>query len=136
VPLPESPKGKASEAVSDPTGAGDQEDRVQAWIGGVVVAEAAEEKLVRIEGNPYFPPAAVNWDLFDDSATAYTCPWKGAAQYWTITTPGGVHADVAWSYPSPLPTAIDHVGLAFGGYVAFDPIQVVLLESRGDMGLL
>jgi uncharacterized protein (DUF427 family) len=109
---------------------------VQAWIGDTVVAEADEEQLVRIEGNLYFPPTAVRWDLVDDSATPYTCPWKGAAQYWNVTTPAGTHADAAWSYPSPLPTAIDHVGIDFGGYVAFDPVQVVLLESRADMGLV
>jgi uncharacterized protein (DUF427 family) len=109
---------------------------VQAWIGETVVAEADEEHLVRIEGNLYFPPDAVRWNLFDDSATPYTCPWKGAARYWTVTTPAGVHTDAAWGYPSPLPTAIDHVGFDFSGYVAFDPIQVVLLESRRDTGLV
>ncbi|MDF1604089.1 DUF427 domain-containing protein [Nocardioides sp. YIM 152315] len=109
---------------------------MQAWIGETVVAEADEEQLVRIEGHLYFPPDAVRWSLFDDSATPYTCPWKGAARYWTVTTRAGVHTDAAWGYPSPLSTAIDHVGFDFSGYVAFDPIQVVLLESRRDTGLV
>jgi uncharacterized protein (DUF427 family) len=109
---------------------------VQAWIGDTIVAEADEEQLVQIEGNLYFPPTAIKSDLFDDSSTTYTCPWKGAAQYWTVITPSGAHADAAWSYPALRPTAIDHVGLDFSGYVAFDPVQVVLLGSRGDVGAL
>ena len=108
---------------------------MQAWIGETLVAEADEEQLVRIEGNLYFPPDTVRWSLFENSATGYTCPWKGAALYWTITTPAGVHGDAAWGYPSPLPTAIAHVGFDFSGYVAFDPIQVAFLESRRDTGL-
>jgi uncharacterized protein (DUF427 family) len=109
---------------------------VQAWIGETVVAEADEDQLVQIEGNLYFPPDSVRWEFLEDSSTPYVCPWKGAAQYWNAVTPAGAHADAAWSYPSLWPTAIERVGIDFSGYVAFDPVQVTLLESRIDMGLL
>ena len=109
---------------------------MQVYIGETVVAEAAENQLVQIEGNLYFPPDAINWALFQDSSTPYTCPWKGEAAYWTVRTPAESHVDVAWSYPTPAATAIEHVGRDFSGYVAFDRVQVQLLESRTDLGIL
>lgn len=106
---------------------------MQAFIGEIVVADAPTDRLVQIEGNLYFPPNAVRWEHLEDSPTPYTCPWKGKAQYWTAHTPTGKHANVAWSYPSLFPSAIERVGVDFSGYIAFDTIQVRLLESREDM---
>lgn len=94
---------------------------MRATIDGTVVAEAAESDLVRIEGNWYFPPAAVTEGALRESPTAYTCPWKGAAQYWHVVTPGGTTTDGAWSYPRLFPSAVERVGTDFAGYVAFSP---------------
>ena len=106
---------------------------MQALIGETVVAEVAEDELVQIEGNLYFPPESVRWEFFEDSSMPYTCLWKGRAQYWSARTPDGAHADAAWSYPSPRPSAVERVGVEFSGFVAFDPVQVTFLESRTDM---
>ena len=106
---------------------------MQAFIGETVVADAAEEHLVQIEGNLYFPPTSVRWEHLEDSSTPYTCPWKGKAQYWNAHTVTGQHFNVAWSYPSPITSAVERVGVDFSGYIAFDTIQVRLLESREDM---
>lgn len=59
---------------------------MRATVNGTVVAEAPESELVRIEGNWYFPPSAVVDGALAKSPTAYTCPWKGAAQYWDVVT--------------------------------------------------
>lgn len=109
---------------------------MQALIGETVVAETAEDRLVQIEGNLYFPPDSVRWEFFEDSSTPYTCPWKGAAQYWNARTPAGAYSDAAWSYPTLRPSAVERVGVDFAGYVAFDRVQVTFLESRADMEML
>ena len=92
---------------------------------GTVIAEAPESELITIEGNWYFPPSSVNSDLLVESATPYTCPWKGAAQYWNVSLDGAELTDGAWSYPDLRPGAVDRVGTDFAGYVAFDRKVVV-----------
>ncbi|WP_129339670.1 DUF427 domain-containing protein [Cellulomonas endophytica] len=90
-----------------------------AMLNGTVLAEASEEDVLHIEGNVYFPPAAVRTELLEASATPYTCPWKGECQYWDVRAGGTTLHDRAWSYPHPYPSASDRVGRDFSGYVAF-----------------
>jgi len=92
---------------------------MKAVVGDTVIAEAPEEDLIKIEGNWYFPPASVNRALLTESATPYTCPWKGECQYFTVEVDGQKLQDRAWSYPTPYPTAFDRVGKDFSNYVAF-----------------
>lgn len=94
---------------------------MRAIVNDTVLAEAAESELVRIEGNWYFPPSAVAPGVLTESTTAYTCPWKGPAQYWDVVTPSGTTEDGAWSYPRLFPTAVQRVGTDFAGWVAFSP---------------
>ena len=94
---------------------------MRATVNGTVIAEAPESDLVRIEGNWYFPPSAVVEGALAESSTPYTCPWKGAAQYWDVVTPSGTTSDGAWSYPDLKPSAVERVGTDFAGYVAFSP---------------
>lgn len=99
---------------------------MKASIDGVVVAEAPDADLISIEGNYYFPPSALKPEHFSDSATPYTCPWKGEAQYHDVSTGGSNHHDAAWSYPEPYPSSLDIVGRDYSGYVAFDKAQVTI----------
>jgi uncharacterized protein (DUF427 family) len=92
---------------------------MRALLGTTVLAEAPESELIKIEGNWYFPPSSLNRERFVVTDTQYHCPWKGDAQYWGVTDGGEVKSDVAWSYPTPYPTAFDRVGKDFSGYVAF-----------------
>ncbi|HEV7870831.1 MAG TPA: DUF427 domain-containing protein [Modestobacter sp.] len=94
---------------------------MRASIDGTVIAEAAEDELIRIEGNWYFPPSAVTPGALAESPTPYTCPWKGACQYYDVITPGGTTSDGAWAYPRLYPSAVERVGRDFAGYVAFSP---------------
>ena len=94
---------------------------MKAVIDGTVIAEAPKEDLISIEGNWYFPPSSLVGSPLTDSPTPYTCPWKGAAQYWDVVTPGGTTKDGAWSYPDLKPSAVERVGRDFAGYVAFSP---------------
>lgn len=77
-----------------------------------IIAESNETIL--IEGNHYFPPAALTNDNFISSDTHTTCPWKGQASYFSIEVNGEINKDAAWYYPEPKPAA-----RAIKGYIAF-----------------
>jgi uncharacterized protein (DUF427 family) len=98
---------------------------MKARVGDVVIADAADEDLVRIEGNWYFPPASIVEGALTQSPTPYTCPWKGQAQYFNVVVDGEEKPDLAWSYPHPYESAFEKVGTDFSGYVAFDPAVTV-----------
>lgn len=99
---------------------------MKALIKTQLVASAPDEDIATIEGNPYFPPSSVPDGTLSKSDTAYTCPWKGAAQYWDVTTPDGTFHDAAWSYPELYAGAEAKAGYAFAGFLAFDKRQVAL----------
>ncbi len=65
----------------------------------LILAESND--TIVIEGNHYFPPAAVNRDYLRKSDTHTTCPWKGQASYYTIFIGDKVETDAAWYYPEP-----------------------------------
>ncbi|HWM35464.1 MAG TPA: DUF427 domain-containing protein [Pseudolysinimonas sp.] len=90
-----------------------------ATLNGIVLAEADEADVLHIEGNVYFPPSSVKKEFLVESATPYTCPWKGECQYFSVKAGDDLLQDRAWSYPHPYPTAFDRVGADFSDYVAF-----------------
>jgi len=92
---------------------------MKAVLNDTVIAEAPEEDLIRIEGNWYFPPASVKSEYLVESATPYTCPWKGECQYFSVKSDDGLLQDRAWSYPTPYPSSFDRVGKDYSNYVAF-----------------
>lgn len=92
---------------------------MQALWNGQVVAEADKDDLIYIEGNWYFPPSSVNFELLQQSATPYTCPWKGICQYYHVSDGTATSHDNAWTYPDPFPTAFQRLHKDIGGYVAF-----------------
>ena len=81
---------------------------VQARWNGAVIAES--DDTVVVEGNHYFPRAAVDASLLSDSATTSFCPWKGIARYHHVTVGGQVNEDAAWYYPDPKEAASAIVG--------------------------
>ena len=68
------------------------------WKGEVL---AESDETVVVEGNHYFPADSVRAELFEDSATHTTCPWKGVASYYDVVVNEEVNADAAWYYPEP-----------------------------------
>jgi uncharacterized protein (DUF427 family) len=101
---------------------------MKAVVGETVVAEAANEAVVSVEGNAYFPQDSVVAGVLRDSPTPYTCPWKGRAQYHDVVVGGTVRRDGAWSYPDIKESAAARVGRDFSNYVAFD-VRQVRIES-------
>ena len=88
---------------------------LQAVWNGVVLAES--DQTVKVEGNHYFPPGALNREYFTPSRTTTVCPWKGTASYYDVTVNGRTNRDAAWYYPEPRPAAghiRDHVAFWHG----------------------
>ncbi len=99
---------------------------MKAVWNGQVIAEADKDDLIYIEQNWYFPPSSVKQEYLRKSPTPYTCPWKGECQYFDVGEDDNWSHDNAWSYPNPLPTAIERVHADFSSYVAFwRDVQVV-----------
>ena len=84
-----------------------------------VIAEAAKEDLIYIEGNWYFPPTSVKKEFLRESDTPYTCPWKGVCQYFDVGRGDDWSKDSAFAYPEPNESAIKRVKKDFSNYVAF-----------------
>jgi uncharacterized protein (DUF427 family) len=75
-------------------------------IDGVTVAESNSPRLLFETGLPvryYLPKTHVRMDLLVPTETVSNCPYKGRAQYWSLSVGDSVHEDVAWSYRTPLP---------------------------------
>jgi uncharacterized protein (DUF427 family) len=105
---------------------------VQVEIGGTVVADTRSPVLLFETGLPtryYIPREDVRFDLLTPSGLHTGCPYKGTADYWSWSGGGEakVPANVAWSYPEPLPAA----GAA-AGHVAFynEAVDIVVDGER------
>ncbi|MBN8488691.1 MAG: DUF427 domain-containing protein [Burkholderiales bacterium] len=70
-----------------------------------VIAESDDTVLV--EGNHYFPAAAVNPQYLLSSNTRTMCSWKGEARYMTVFVDGDALSDAAWTYPEPKEAAAE-----------------------------
>ena len=75
---------------------------------------AASDDTVVVEGNHYFPAAALDRTFFRESQTTSVCPWKGTASYYDVVVGDDVNRDAAWYYPEPKPAAAE-----IDGRVAF-----------------
>ena len=68
------------------------------WNGAVI---AESDQCIVVEGNQYFPPAAVRREHLRESSTHTVCPWKGTASYYDVVVDGKINKDAAWFYPQP-----------------------------------
>ncbi len=74
------------------------------WNGAVI---ARSDDTVVVEGNHYFPRAAVDAAVLKPSATTSVCGWKGTASYHSIEVGGKTNTDAAWYYPEPKSAAAE-----------------------------
>ena len=72
------------------------------WNGAVL---AESDDIVTVEGNAYFPEAALRREHFIPSDTTTVCPWKGTANHYSIRVDGQTNPDAAWYYAKPKPAA-------------------------------
>jgi uncharacterized protein (DUF427 family) len=90
---------------------------VRVEVDGATIAESAKPTLLFETGLParyYLPKAHVRLDLLTATDTVSHCPYKGQAEYWSVWVGDTVHADLAWSYRTPLPE-----GQKIAGLIAF-----------------
>ncbi len=73
------------------------------WNGAVI---AASDACVVVEGNQYFPAAAVHAENLRPSTRTSVCPWKGTARYYDVVVGDAVNKDAAWYYPEPKDAAM------------------------------
>lgn len=85
-----------------------------------VIAES--DDTVMVEGNHYFPEAALNRSFVTFSNHKTRCAWKGEANYYSLIVGGELNADAIWYYPDPTPAAANIKGrVAFWKGVAVVP---------------
>ena len=76
---------------------------MKALWNGVVLAES--DDVVVLEGNHYFPEAALRREHVTFSNHRTRCPWKGEARYMSLLVAGELNPDAVWTYPDPSPEA-------------------------------
>lgn len=81
------------------------------WNGAVI---ADSDDTVLVEGNVYFPEAALDRRFVVASNHRSTCAWKGEAHYYSLLVDGDLNPDAVWYYPAPFEAAA-----AIMGRVAF-----------------
>jgi uncharacterized protein (DUF427 family) len=97
---------------------------VRVDVDGVTVAESRKPTLLFETGLPtryYVPKTDVRMDLLTPNTTSSHCPYKGQADYWSLSLGETPVQDVAWSYRTPLPESQKIAGL-----VCFYPEKVDL----------
>ena len=98
-----------------------------ATVNGTRVAESRDALVVDETGYErviYFPGRDVRTELFDESDSRTTCPFKGEAHYFAADV-GGKKEDIAWFYPA----VYDEVA-TIAGYVAFYTDRVTLRSGN------
>jgi uncharacterized protein (DUF427 family) len=87
---------------------------VRIEIDGVTIAESTSPRLLFETGLParyYLPKPHVRMELLEPTASVSHCPYKGQAEWWSVRAGDGLHEDLAWSYPTPLPESEKIAGL-------------------------
>jgi uncharacterized protein (DUF427 family) len=87
---------------------------VRVEVDDVTIAESPKPTLLFETGLPvryYLPKTHVRMDRLTPTETESHCPYKGQAEYWSVRVSDTDHADLAWSYRTPLPESQKIAGL-------------------------
>ena len=87
---------------------------IEVQVDGVTVADSTNARLLFETGLPvryYLPKTDVRMDLLASTTTQTHCPYKGTAEYWSVTIDGEKHGDIVWGYRTPLPESAGIAGL-------------------------
>ncbi len=63
---------------------------------------AQSDDTVVVEGNHYFPQAALDRRFVVGSNHRSTCAWKGEASYYSLLVDGDLNPEAVWYYPKPM----------------------------------
>ncbi|MBA2721622.1 MAG: DUF427 domain-containing protein [Methylibium sp.] len=81
---------------------------MKAIWNGVTVAES--DDTVVVEGNHYFPEAALKREYVASSNHHTMCSWKGEASYHSLLVDGNLNPDAVWYYAEPKEAAAEIKG--------------------------
>ncbi|MFC0528818.1 DUF427 domain-containing protein [Phytohabitans kaempferiae] len=87
---------------------------VRVEVDGVTVAESTRPHVLFETGLPpryYLPMTDVRLDLLRRTSTVSHCPYKGKAEYWSVSAGDTIRDDVVWTYRTPLPESAKIAGL-------------------------
>jgi uncharacterized protein (DUF427 family) len=87
---------------------------VEVAIDGTKVADSARPVLLFETGLPvrfYLPKTDVRLDLLTPATTTTRCPYKGTAEYYSVTIDGTTYEDIIWWYRHPVPESAGIAGL-------------------------
>lgn len=90
---------------------------VEVVIDGVKVADTHQPRLLFETGLPtryYIPKTDVRMDLLTPAERVTHCPYKGAANYYSVMIDGTEHDNLVWWYPNPVAESI-----RIAGYLCF-----------------
>jgi uncharacterized protein (DUF427 family) len=102
------------------------EKRVRVGFAGRTVADSNRALVLSEAGYKpvfYIPRADADMTLLMRSAHASHCPYKGDANYFTISVEGRTAENAVWSYEQPFPAVA-----AIKDHLAFYPNRVDKIE--------
>jgi uncharacterized protein (DUF427 family) len=101
--------------------------RVRVTFGGKTVADTTRALTLKEAGYPavqYVPRADVKMDLLKATSHSSHCPYKGDANYFSISADGKSAENAVWSYEQPFPAMSE-----IKDYLAFYPSRVDKIEE-------
>ena len=100
--------------------------RVRISAGGIVIAETSHALKLKEASYPavnYVPREDANMALLTRSERVTHCPYKGDANYFSITADGKTLENALWTYEAPFPAMTE-----ISGHLAFYPDKVKIEE--------
>ena len=91
--------------------------RIRIVFNGVTIADSTNAKRVLETSHPpvyYIPQEDIQMQYFSPTTRTTMCEFKGRASYWTLEVDGKRLENVAWSYPTPVPSFVgirDHIAV-------------------------
>ena len=103
------------------------EKRVRVTFAGHVIADSTRARTLREASYPpvhYIPRDDAKMVLLKATTHASHCPYKGDANYFSISAGGSITENAVWSYAQPYPAMAE-----IKEYLAFYPSKVDKIEE-------
>ena len=101
--------------------------RVRVLADGVVIADTTHALTLKEASYPavqYVPRQDANMALLSRTERTTHCPYKGDANYFSVTAGGKAIENSVWTYETPFPAMAE-----ISGHLAFYPDKVTIEQS-------